>query len=392
MITGPNIVTNGLVFGYDADDRSKRFYPGEPVTNLFLTPGGVSTIDQDVTFSVNGNGTFIRLGYGQKYGGYIIKSTDAVYKYNLGANGCHYHGNDVSITAGQTVTMTFDYYLSPNVVIETDYLGNFEGADGTAGGFYGYSNEVGKWSTFTTTRTATSSGTLRMLLYPGGCGGRLSATGYILFKNPICTVTNHPVQFCEGTRSSTQGLIDLKKTTNINLSNISFDSTAHPVFDGTDDYITIPNSSVINISDNVTVEIIYKRLVTDPVLDIIAQKYSNGWELYQDVNGYIYFGGRNGDGTYYSCKSPLTYSNNNYYHIVGIKTGLYWKLYINGELVNTVTANSIGDLSSSANLSIGMEGSAYYPNMKLPVFKIYNKALTNSEILQNYNANKKRFI
>ena len=35
IIMGPNIVTDGLVFGYDADDRSTRFYPGEPTTNIY---------------------------------------------------------------------------------------------------------------------------------------------------------------------------------------------------------------------------------------------------------------------------------------------------------------------------------------------------------------------
>lgn len=30
---GPNIVQDGLVFGYDTDDRSSRFYKGEPTIN-----------------------------------------------------------------------------------------------------------------------------------------------------------------------------------------------------------------------------------------------------------------------------------------------------------------------------------------------------------------------
>jgi hypothetical protein len=30
MITGPNIIDDGLIFGYDADDKSSKFYKGEP--------------------------------------------------------------------------------------------------------------------------------------------------------------------------------------------------------------------------------------------------------------------------------------------------------------------------------------------------------------------------
>jgi len=40
---GPKIVTDGLVFGYDADDRSTRYYPGEPTTNLAVIAYGVAS-------------------------------------------------------------------------------------------------------------------------------------------------------------------------------------------------------------------------------------------------------------------------------------------------------------------------------------------------------------
>ena len=46
----------------------------------------------------------------------------------------------------------------------------------------------------------------------------------------------HP--FVNGTRSSTASLIDLKETTDIDVSNVSFDSTGQPTFDGTSDYIS----------------------------------------------------------------------------------------------------------------------------------------------------------
>jgi hypothetical protein len=52
--------------------------------------------------------------------------------------------------------------------------------------------------------------------------------------------------FTDGTRSSTQSLIDLTKTSTINVSNVSFDSTGQPTFDGTDDYIelTVVSASI----------------------------------------------------------------------------------------------------------------------------------------------------
>ena len=60
--------------------------------------------------------------------------------------------------------------------------------------------------------------------------------------------------YVKGTRSSTASLIDLKRATNIDVSNVSFDSTGQPTFDNTDDRITMPNSSVFNHTSELSIE------------------------------------------------------------------------------------------------------------------------------------------
>jgi hypothetical protein len=164
-------------------------------------------------------------------------------------------------------------------------------------------------------------------------------------------------------------------------------------FDGTDDTISINSYSAIELVDNVSIEYIYKRLSTDPVLDVIANKYhSTGWELFCRTNNTFALAGRNGDGTYYSTSNAAyTIQNNIYYHLVAMKEGLSWRLYVNGVLYAYLTANSVGTWSNTGVLQIGGEGSGYYPNMELPVLKIYNKVLSTQEVQQNYNAYKNRF-
>jgi len=68
---------------------------------------------ENVGFAVNGTGTFKRVSSGN-YGGYEIQPTDVVYRYDLGSTGCHYHGNDYNIPSGNTVTFSFDFYVSPS--------------------------------------------------------------------------------------------------------------------------------------------------------------------------------------------------------------------------------------------------------------------------------------
>ena len=53
---GPDIITDGLVFGYDADDRSSRFYPGEPAVNSVPDASGMVGWS---SYSNGNDGTFI---------------------------------------------------------------------------------------------------------------------------------------------------------------------------------------------------------------------------------------------------------------------------------------------------------------------------------------------
>ena len=106
-----SVVMSGSVFMFDTGDTYNS-YIGEPTTNIFKsygTSGPGAGSDNGVSFDVNGTGTFIRLGYGQTFGGYTIQPNDVVYKYDLGSYGCHYHGNDVTIPSGVYVTFTFDF-------------------------------------------------------------------------------------------------------------------------------------------------------------------------------------------------------------------------------------------------------------------------------------------
>ena len=185
-------VTEGLILYLDSSDEAS--YDGGPTTNYFVPTEG--------SFPVNGTGTFQRLRSGS-YGGYIIKPTDVVYRYELGTLGCHYHGVDVPVpsvfTTGSTVQFSFDYYISTGTVIETDYIANYE--QGASGAITNGGQPLGVWRSVVLTSTVSLVGYpyVRAFLYPGACGSlRLAADGFILYKNPQLEMLNYVSRFVYG--------------------------------------------------------------------------------------------------------------------------------------------------------------------------------------------------
>lgn len=163
------------------------------------------------------------------------------------------------------------------------------------------------------------------------------------------------------------------------------------VFDGVDDYINIPNNSSFNVTDNISVEM-WVRIETTQSNNLgFLIKYANGYLFYiTGVNNTFAFDSRNGDGTYYRTTGTTNIKDGVWKYLVGQKSGLSYKVYVNGVLEGSTTANSVGSIAGNVNLKLGTDDGTYL-NGRIATFKIYNRELTASEILQNYNVQKTRF-
>ena len=382
---GGNLIEDSVVFGYDTNagvadnNTATRFYPGEPTVNLLnydttmptwpSSSSNMATLTSKTsarsftvigTCNVPGSMTFVYPSITTNATYHTISATFTNNSTETSNVALYIRGaNNATSTVNQSQTTT----MQPGQSIRKTLIGNVLTVNG------GYTAAVGVWSHGT-------SGQVNMNVTD------------IQFEE-----TTHATPFVDGTRSSTQSLIDLKKTADIDVSNISFDSTGQPVWDGTNDRSDVTSHSAIEIVDNVSIEYVYKRLSTDPVLDVIANKYhSTGWELFCTTASKFSLAGRNGDGTYYSTgNSGQTMVNNKFYHLVAQKEGTSWRLFVNGELDSSTTANSVGTWSNTGVLQIGGEGNGYFPHMELPVLKVYNRVLSTAEIKQNYKAYKNRF-
>ena len=372
---GPN--TKGeenLVFGYDLGDVSNS-YKGEPTTNVIADPEPLSG------WTISNNGTSAAT---------ITYSSDNGIPHmelsSVNVDGSYPRIYMANLTSTITDGFSISFEAKSNVSNVQLGLALYSLASTKITQYATLSTE---WQRFEfenlTTGFTLDDGYLRI---PSTTSGAV----YYIRRIQVEQKT-HATPFTAGTRSATQGLLDLTGNSTADLTNVSFDSNAQITFDGTNDTISVASYPAIELVDNVSIEYVYKRLSTDPILDVIANKYhSTGWELFCTATNKFALAGRNGDGTYYSMSNgAYTIQNNQYYHLVAIKEGLSWRLYVNGELYAYLTANTVGTWSNTGVLQIGGEGSGYYPNMQLPILKIYNRVLAAEEIKSNFNAIKGRF-
>jgi hypothetical protein len=121
--------------------------------------------------------------------------------------------------------------------------------------------------------------------------------------------------------------------------------------------------------------------------------------LYIGTDGKIYFGVFDtSNNTTKTASSPSTYADNNWHNIVGTydSGGTTMELYVDGVSVDTetaITAISYSGYWRIASYALGgwTSGSNGYFTGNIAQVSIYNRALTATEVAQNYNALRGRF-
>jgi hypothetical protein len=209
---------------------------------------------------------------------------------------------------------------------------------------------------------------------------------------------SHATPFVNGTRSATQGLLDLPGNSTIDLTNVSFDSNAQMTFDGTNDYASLGTVPLAAGASTYTIEAVFRADSTKS--QVVWEQNSSGVTQHQRAcmillsNG---FGGFNGQSN--DFHSAVPYSTGVWYHwIITVDKNAGTnpiKVYVSGALY------AQGDSSSGAsNLNVGTHGAAVgyklnsageYFDGDIKFVKVYNRILTASEVKSNYNAIKGRF-
>jgi hypothetical protein len=379
MYSGPKTITDGLVFGYDTgypitnNHKASRHFRGKPTENLIALTGSDSEIERS----------------GTSYPYYSANITSLVQSRWSPTN--------------NVITMAFEG--------KRDYV-----AGGTGSGGDGYPSMYVYFTDWSWSRSfgtgaydwtrVTSTGampdptgkSIYFAIYHMNSGNR----GRSYSRKHMVSFDSIATPHINGTRSSSSSLIDLKRTTSIDVTNLSFNSSNHPTFDGTNDKITGTWPSSLNVDDNTTPrswEVVFKSSNTGGIRGIFGHKISSGCSYFCN-GGIMIYDGRIVfnwyDNATYRFLGTTTSSANVYYHVVATfdSSGVP-RLYINGELDATYISTNLDYSGGMGMYDIGWNsknGGKDYFTGEIPVVKFYkNKELSANEIQQNFLAYKGRF-
>ena len=162
------------------------------------------------------------------------------------------------------------------------------------------------------------------------------------------------------------------------------------VFDGTNDYISFPNDTNLD-NQALTMESWNYLNTTTSQNAFLFEKGSvnTQYSNFYDNAGIFYFRtmGLSNQDLIFTTSTYI--SPNTWNHVVctygaGVKT-----IYVNGIQIAQTTGVTGTIPTNTAGLFIGQHGSGgYLLNGKIAESRVYNRALTAAEVLQNYNATK----
>ena len=391
---GTNIVRDNLIFGYDTghgvsnNTTATRFNKGEPTTNMVSSvqhgSGQLAAVQSVAVtyvgeedgwskYSLNGSWTAGTYPYsmrvatagpflaGVKYSSQCKIKTNVPHKFHyFASNGLSY----------VNVAMDHSGNNSSTLLDEGCYLLKREGfAYSTTTSQPGYLWTRGNSETFS------------------------SSTDFVYIKDFMVERKDHCSPWTATSRSNTAGLIDLKRTTDIILTNVGFDSNAQVDFDGTDEKITGLNFNLEGMGTSTLEAIIYMDDLggSDSSYSIFGGVATGNRHGYHEIRN----SGSGWKMTHWTSSNSWRYSNTalsagQYYHVVWVWNGLNLSWYLNGVADGNYTFTTYHPYSLGTT-TIGSFGSERYMDGEIPVAKIYQKALTAAEIKQNFNSYKNRF-
>ena len=189
----------------------------------------------------------------------------------------------------------------------------------------------------------------------------------------------------------------------------STDGRGSIVYDGTNDYVSIPNSQIEPILEGLTSLTVSMWVYLDDVHPNGTSLFS--WPIHNSsaVHPYQVIGfalrasdlavrGCIGDGStrVFSSYRSTNMNFNEWYQIGFVWDSPNWTNFLNGVMITGTSTNlnyTIGTPANNGDVYIGTynTNNVYWHDGKIANVKIYNRALSPTEITQNYNALKSRF-
>ncbi len=172
------------------------------------------------------------------------------------------------------------------------------------------------------------------------------------------------------------------------LTNMAFPATASSgwtingkrgyglAFDGTDDYVTLPNLDYNSLTFSAWIK--RGRTSAGNFDRLLMSVNSNGWGVYMDSNNTIGFTKVAVSNT----NSSGTITDTNWHHVVVTYDGANSRYYIDGVLDSS--PSYAVSFSGGGSYTIGSRGTGEYFQGKIDEVRIYNRALSATEVANLY--------
>ena len=163
------------------------------------------------------------------------------------------------------------------------------------------------------------------------------------------------------------------------------------VFDGSDDYVNFPH---FDTGNSITVDVWFKKNSGTGFQGILGNWIGIGvagdsWLITQNgstIQFYIMYNSTSGN----SVQDTTNISSNVWYNFTGTFTNGLFKIYRNGVLTNSNTISQTTIYQNTNNIWLGKFNN-YEFNGNISIGKVYTRALSSTEISQNFNATRARF-
>ena len=384
---GPNVINDGLVFGYDTgygldNFKPTRFYKGKPAVNILnngdnfgnwnktKNSGSDPTVTSDVATGPFENTLADRL-FLPNDGSY-----PRLYQY---------------FTPASTATHTFSVWLKSETPGQGVFVGAFRNSPWALPSYTTFTI-TDEWVNYTLAINPLDTSSHQIYI---GSHDSHKGKEFLIYGAQLETGSSRST-FVDGTRSNTASLIDLKRTASMTVANISFDSTGQPDYDGSNDYLRTTLNGV-DLNSGCTIEGVLRRNSTPTAWRTFFNLKPTGsntpfFEFRSGANTQeIYSDYYNGSADHNTPAGALT--TGEFCHAVSCYDGNgNIKMYLNGSLVGTKTGVPAFALGTSPVLSVGIAYSNdRYTDISAPVVKVYNAVLSATQVEQNYKAYKNRF-
>ena len=404
MFTGPNIVRDGLVLALDA--ANTKSFRGPSQTNLITGINHSYGTTNTATFKTTSGTLDVNI---PRRGRRTVKYLDIFNDYNGGSGVCCpnlFNFGDFTVSSSTTYVYSIVYksvtgYTHPNYMYRYEYNGN---TYVTEGGVHSTSNRTAlgdgwyhAWGTFTT--QATTNRLITYLFhYEYGTYNRVFVDSVQITQGSYIGAPEHMLAPSEnrGTTVATGGgWADKSENSNHGtLTNGPLFNSGNGgsiVFDGVNDYVVMSSPGSYS---NYTFEFYCKWVSNTQNLNRVFGLSNFGtYTVFNQSNVGFHYNPVNYNPSSTTVSSGVNVGFGNWCHVaVSVNSSATLvTIYVNGIARNTTSLLPVTNFSGNIFLGAQNTSTAVSANCQIANFSLYNRVLSDSEVLQNYNATKSRF-